>query len=88
MDDIIDAVKGDSGIHVHFRKGDVRYQRVFSIQELIDAHINVYHLIQYPGKYPYRHRKSPDRSQKTRTIIEPEESCMEPVVIEFFLSSY
>jgi hypothetical protein len=51
MDEIIEAVKGDTGIRIHFKKGEERNQMIFSIQELIDAHINVYHLIQYPGKY-------------------------------------
>jgi hypothetical protein len=51
MDDIIEAVKEDSGIRVQFKKGDERYHSIFSFQELIDAQVNIYHLVQYPGKY-------------------------------------
>jgi hypothetical protein len=51
MDEIVDAVKENSGIRIQYRKGEDTDQTTFSFQELIDNEVNIYHLIQYPGKY-------------------------------------
>jgi len=51
MDEIVKALKGNSGIRVEFDEGVVRKGILFSFDELIEMQVNVVHLLQNPGKY-------------------------------------